>query len=230
MSPAVTCWSTFRSLLYFSPGCDARSRASPASRCISRFRMRSRMLAGSGLWDVLYQHVHYFTPKSLSALFRRAGFELIGTGSAFFDQHLSIEARTGDGIHADAAQASPSQFGISRLIAGFHQRFHQTVARWSAPAAQVDLRQEARRAVGCRRQGRYLFERGSGCAADRFRRRPESSQAGYVCSGDGPAHFRPGGAGAESSRAGHYSESRVRGGDPGDARRSRSFCSGGERS
>lgn len=91
-----------------------------------------QMLAGSGLWDVLYQHVHYFTPESLSALFRRAGFELIETGSAFFDQYLSIEARAGAGIQADAAQASPSQFGIGRLTAGFDQRFHQAVAAWNA--------------------------------------------------------------------------------------------------
>ena len=48
-----------------------------------------------GIWDLIYEHVSYFTPPSLRAAVEAAGFELLDAGSSFGDQYLYVEARPG---------------------------------------------------------------------------------------------------------------------------------------
>jgi len=44
------------------------------------------------VWDIIYEHCSYFTPSSLSDLFRRAGFSPIDVSMQFGSQYLTIEA------------------------------------------------------------------------------------------------------------------------------------------
>lgn len=50
-------------------------------------------LDGLGIWDLIYEHCGYFTPYSLAAVFRRAGFALDSIESAFGGQFLGVHAR-----------------------------------------------------------------------------------------------------------------------------------------
>ena len=50
------------------------------------------VLAGNARWDVIYEHVSYFTEASLRNLLKRAGFEVLASGTAFNEQFLFIEA------------------------------------------------------------------------------------------------------------------------------------------
>ena len=50
-------------------------------------------LDGLGIWDLIYEHCGYFTPSSLAAVFRRAGFALDSIESAFGGQFLGVHAR-----------------------------------------------------------------------------------------------------------------------------------------
>lgn len=50
------------------------------------------VLSPSGMWDVIYQHVSYFTSVSLEVLFTRCGFEVTDVREAFDGQFLAIEA------------------------------------------------------------------------------------------------------------------------------------------
>lgn len=51
------------------------------------------MLDLPSMWDVIYEHVTYWTPASLETLFRRAGFAPLSIGAVYDGQFLAIEAR-----------------------------------------------------------------------------------------------------------------------------------------
>ena len=51
-----------------------------------------RILDELAFWDIYYEHCSYFSAGSLSRLFRRAGFEILGVGREYADQYLTLEA------------------------------------------------------------------------------------------------------------------------------------------
>lgn len=50
------------------------------------------VLGPNGLWDLVYQHVSYFSATSLELLFERAGFRSVQVVESFGGQFLSIDA------------------------------------------------------------------------------------------------------------------------------------------
>jgi SAM-dependent methyltransferase len=89
------------------------------------------VFAGQTMWDVIYQHVQYFTTDSLASLFQRAGFELIESGVSFQNQFLYVEARVRPDIDARnmALHIHPR---LDPLISTFAERFNDAVIKWSA--------------------------------------------------------------------------------------------------
>jgi SAM-dependent methyltransferase len=53
------------------------------------------MLDTVSMWDVIYEHVGYWSAAPLSTLFRRAGLEPISVSTGYDGQFLMIEARAG---------------------------------------------------------------------------------------------------------------------------------------
>ena len=54
------------------------------------------MMRTVSMWDVIYEHVCYWTAPSISAAFRRAGFVPISVAEGYGGQFLMIEARPGE--------------------------------------------------------------------------------------------------------------------------------------
>jgi hypothetical protein len=77
--------------------------------------------------DVVYEHCSYFTPESLQAAFRRAGFEVLGTRISYGGQHLAIEARPG--TVQDCAERPE---WLVSLADGFADLCRTRVRSWSA--------------------------------------------------------------------------------------------------
>ena len=77
-------------------------------------------------WMVFYEQVAYYTPASLTALFRRCGFRVLDLSPCYVDgQYLSLEATLGSsGIQA----GTPTKIGQDQLVA-FTLRASQCVAR-----------------------------------------------------------------------------------------------------
>jgi SAM-dependent methyltransferase len=78
------------------------------------------------IWDIIYEHVSYFTPSSLVRAFHDAGFTSCCAESGFDDQYLWLEACV-DG------QASPSNLPKAPaevLYESFSARFAERVALW----------------------------------------------------------------------------------------------------
>jgi hypothetical protein len=92
------------------------------------------MFTGFGLWDIIYQHVNYFTIRSLPAIFARAGFEVIDTGTAYSGQFLFLEARPVPSNRALAHSdlVAPNGDSDLKVLAGaFAARFQESVSAWS---------------------------------------------------------------------------------------------------
>ncbi len=58
-----------------------------------------RVLRETAFWDVYYEHCSYFSPGSLTRLFRRCGFDVLDLYKGFDDQYLLIEARPSKQVH-----------------------------------------------------------------------------------------------------------------------------------
>jgi hypothetical protein len=94
-----------------------------------------------GIWDIIHEHVSYFTPFSLVRAFEASGFTVCCVEVTFDDQYLWLEARV-DG------QSPPSglpHWLPDALYSSFATRFAEKVAHWRR---RIDsLRSERRQIV-----------------------------------------------------------------------------------
>ena len=79
-----------------------------------------------GIWDLIYEHVPYFTPPSLRTAFEAAGFEVLDMGTAYGEQYLSIEAKPS----FERPLAHSSQIGeIKSLVRDFNSAYCDKIRR-----------------------------------------------------------------------------------------------------
>ena len=87
-------------------------------------------LERGGFWDILYEHRSYFTDVSISAVFRRAGFDVFRTGSTYEGQFLQIEAKPANIANDSATCLESNEDGISALkqhVETFAQRLEEKI-------------------------------------------------------------------------------------------------------
>ncbi len=89
-------------------------------------------LQHEGYWDILYEHRSYYTDVSLSALFREAGFRVVGTRTAFAGQFLQLEAIPHLGEPpSDIAENTARIRELEVCARSFAQGFDSTVRKWT---------------------------------------------------------------------------------------------------
>ncbi|TPN50156.1 MULTISPECIES: class I SAM-dependent methyltransferase [unclassified Mesorhizobium] len=92
-------------------------------------------LRDMGIWDLIYEHVSYFTPQSLRAAMQTAGFEVLDEGSSYGDQYLFIEAKP----LASPTVISLSTSGtIDALVRKFDRTYRDKVAWWHQYLSKQD--------------------------------------------------------------------------------------------
>ncbi len=85
------------------------------------------LLSALGLWDYLYEHVSYFTARSLQAVLHAAGFEVLAMQRDFGGQFLCAEARVArPGLEAPLPMAAPAEAELRRAAQGMTER----LAHW----------------------------------------------------------------------------------------------------
>ena len=95
-----------------------------------------------GIWDIIHEHVSYFTPSSLARAFHDAGFTVCGWDSAFDAQYLWLEARVkGGSFPASDMPIRPPD----TLYSSFGTRFADKISQWRRRIS--DLRSDGRRVV-----------------------------------------------------------------------------------
>lgn len=85
------------------------------------------MLDNVALWDVIYEHVSYFTPAAMETLFRRTGFMPTRLTSGYGDQFLLAEAVPDE---ADPAFVAPRAAETVGRAARFGAAAEDCLAEW----------------------------------------------------------------------------------------------------
>lgn len=84
------------------------------------------MLRETACWDVIYEHVSYFTAAALRYLFEDLGFRTLDVGSSFGDQYLYLEAAAGG-----TGAPQPRGAELEPLATRFGRRHSEKIGRWS---------------------------------------------------------------------------------------------------
>lgn len=82
------------------------------------------------IWDLIYEHCHYFVAPSLRYAFESTGFEVLDLRETYEGQFLSLEARPTD--HVRGRAAAPGDLGgLEQDIAAFRRRFRERRDAWT---------------------------------------------------------------------------------------------------
>jgi len=83
--------------------------------------------ANDGIWDLIYEHVSYFSPDSLRSIVERSGCEILEEGSAFGGQYLFLIASISANAADPRALAPETQSEMYTFVDGFASRLKAKV-------------------------------------------------------------------------------------------------------
>jgi len=88
-------------------------------------------LRSRDLWALVYEHISYFSPASLAALFSAAGFTVRGQRELFGPLFLGIDAVPAPApVPLQAEEQEERLREVSRLVEGFSTAAEQTLRMW----------------------------------------------------------------------------------------------------
>lgn len=103
-------------------------------------------LRGLSIWDLIYEHVSYFTPASLRRLFSAAGFDVLEMSETYGGQFLTIEARPAANGRPPVVDRPAAEIdALHADVRDFVTRYQAKMSEWSA--LLEDIRRAGRRAV-----------------------------------------------------------------------------------
>ncbi len=102
------------------------------------------VLNDTAFWDVYYEHCSYFTPASLTYLFKRSGFEVARVYTAYNAQYLIVEA-TPAHVEQGAATSPQAIAALQAQTEQFARRVQQLRERWQTTIG--DLAQAGKKVV-----------------------------------------------------------------------------------
>lgn len=93
-------------------------------------------LRDSGIWDLIYEHCSYFSPGSISTLFRQTGFSVLNVTEEYGKQFLGLEAVRGK-------TESPGRDigdlpGLAGLVRNFGETYRSKVTFWKDTFASLN--------------------------------------------------------------------------------------------
>jgi hypothetical protein len=90
-------------------------------------------LRGLGIWDLIYEHVSYFTPASFRTALETAGFEVINAGATFGDEFLYVEAiKSRPRRRVSSSEVRP----IEEMVREFASAYHAKIDWWRGYLAE----------------------------------------------------------------------------------------------
>jgi len=95
-----------------------------------------RVLREGAFWDLYYEHVSYFSPGSLTRLFRATGFEPLVLELDYDDQYILLEARPGDGGTTLPVEEAPTV--VAEAVADFRRVNEPSAAAWRERVASAE--------------------------------------------------------------------------------------------
>lgn len=97
------------------------------------------MLDAVSMWDVIYEHVGYWTAPAITTLMRRAGFDPVRLSTGYDDQFLMVEARPcppePDFIAPDSAAVARAADGFAKSATAELDGWRKRLTGWAGTAA-----------------------------------------------------------------------------------------------
>jgi SAM-dependent methyltransferase len=97
------------------------------------------------VWDIIYEHVSYFTRPSLARAFRECGFAVRGVESLFGGQFLGVEATPAAARERRVDEEAGALTEFARDVSAFPDRYRSKLDGWGA--VLDGLRANGQRAV-----------------------------------------------------------------------------------
>lgn len=92
------------------------------------------------VWDIIYEHYSYFTPMSLSHLFKNDGFKIEKLEESYEGQFLCLEATPAQYTGIPATEDKPGLDLLMRTVAAFFRRYTEKVAAWKCELERIAVR------------------------------------------------------------------------------------------
>jgi SAM-dependent methyltransferase len=92
----------------------------------------------SGIWDVIYEHVSYFTVNSLSYLAESEGFRVIDSGVTYGGQYLWLVAESDNSLAIQLDRVSAAEMPNANHRETL-ENWQKTVRAWSSAGSRVAL-------------------------------------------------------------------------------------------
>jgi hypothetical protein len=105
----------------------------------------SYVLRDLAFWDIYYEHCSYFSKGSLSRLFRRCGFDVLGLSTEYDNQYLTIEARPGSGQDTPKLEGEDDLDELKQDLAYFSAHYRRKLDDWRHRLAE--MQRKGQRAV-----------------------------------------------------------------------------------
>jgi 2-polyprenyl-3-methyl-5-hydroxy-6-metoxy-1,4-benzoquinol methylase len=103
------------------------------------------MLRDLSIWDIIYEHVSYFSLSSLAHLFASCGFVVCRLSRSYADQFLCIEASSGGSVNNTIRESREDRKELSRSVASFAEKYREKIEVWGAMLENIET--ASRRAV-----------------------------------------------------------------------------------
>jgi hypothetical protein len=89
-----------------------------------------RVLREGAFWDVYYEHCSYFTPGSLSRLFRAGLFNVLVVRLEYDGQYIILEARATDHRRSARYDLEDDLSAVTEAVAAFPAAAERQLSRW----------------------------------------------------------------------------------------------------
>lgn len=128
----------------FVPTIHQAVSANPAAAVLFEVPNGAYTLKRLAIWDLIYEHVSYFTPRSLTYLMTASGFDVLDLNAVYSGQFLAVEGRPAPVTHGNVLfPAADEDLHVSARR--FSDSYRETIERWNDHLQQ--LARDGRRIV-----------------------------------------------------------------------------------
>lgn len=89
------------------------------------------------VWDIIYEHYSYFTPMSLSYLFKSDGFRIERVQEGFEGQFLCLEATPSPSHGGNIVENQAGVDSLRHEVASFFRRYANKIAAWKRELERI---------------------------------------------------------------------------------------------